>query len=135
MEYRVLGSTGVKVSCLCFGTDNFADPTPEEESVEMLNRALDAGINLLDTGDIYAEGEGERIIGRALKANKRRHQVLLATKVDFGKSRPGLSLDDFVPGSGINEHGNSRLNIIRACENSLYTPLSQGPPFQPFLSS
>jgi len=135
MEYRVLGSTGVKVSCLCFGTDNFADPTPEEESVEMLNRALDAGINLRDTGDIYAEGEGERIIGRALKANKRRHQVLLATKVDFGKSRPGLSLDDFVPGSGINEHGNSRLNIIRACENSLYTPLSQGPPFQPFLSS
>ncbi|MGB3863870.1 MAG: aldo/keto reductase [Candidatus Aminicenantaceae bacterium] len=119
MEYRNLGRTGVKVSCLCFGTDNFADPTPEEECVHMLDRALDAGINLLDTGDVYAEGEGERIIGRALKANKRRHQVLLATKVDFGKSRPGQSLDKFVPSTGINEHGNSRLNIIRACEGSL----------------
>lgn len=119
MDYRVLGRTGVKISPICFGTDNFADPTPEDESARMLNRALDAGINLLDTGDIYAEGEGERIIGRALKANKRRHQVLLATKVDFGVSKPGLSLDKFVPEHGINEHGNSRLNIIRACEGSL----------------
>jgi aryl-alcohol dehydrogenase-like predicted oxidoreductase len=119
MEYRNLGRAGIKISCLCFGTDNFADPTPEEECTRMLNRALDAGINFLDTGDVYAEGEGERIIGRALKANKRRHQVLLATKVDFGKSRPGLSLDTFIPSSGINEHGNSRLNIIRACEGSL----------------
>jgi len=119
MEYRTLGRTGVKISCICFGTDNFADPTPEAESVQMLNHALDAGINLLDTGDVYAEGEGERIIGRALKANKRRYQVLLATKVDFGKSHPGLSLDEYVPSTGLNEHGNSRLNIIRACENSL----------------
>ncbi len=63
MEFRNLGRTGLKVSCLCFGTDNFADPTPEEECVRMLDRALDAGINLLDTGDVYAEGEGERIIG------------------------------------------------------------------------
>ncbi len=70
MEYRELGRTGVKVSPLCFGTDNFADPTPEPECVEMLNRALDAGINLLDTGDIYADGEGERIIGRALKKKR-----------------------------------------------------------------
>jgi aryl-alcohol dehydrogenase-like predicted oxidoreductase len=119
MEFRTLGRTGIKVSCLCFGTDNFADPTPEEECVEMLNRALDAGINLLDTGDVYARGEGERIIGRALKANKRRHQVLLATKADFGKSCPGRSLDEYVPSSGINEHGNSRLNIVKACEGSL----------------
>ena len=53
MEFRNLGRTGVKVSCLCFGTDNFADPTPEEECLRMLDRALDAGINLLDTGDVY----------------------------------------------------------------------------------
>ena len=119
MEYRDLGRTGVKVSCLGFGTDNFADPTPEPECVEMMERALDAGINLFDTGDVYAEGEGERIIGRALKANKKRHQVLLATKVDFGISRPGLTLDEYIPSMGVNEHGNSRLNIIRACENSL----------------
>ncbi len=118
MDYRVLGRTGVKISCLCLGTDNFADPTPEDEAAQILNRALDAGINLVDTGDVYADGEGERIIGRTLKANGRRDQVIIATKVDHGKRRPGYSLDDpdlFGP----NDHGHSRLNIIRACENSL----------------
>ena len=119
MEYRVLGRTGVKVSCIAFGTDNFLDPTPEDESTRMLYRALDAGVNLLDTGDNYAEGEGERMIGRALKAAGRRHEVLLATKVDHGTSRPGVPLDEFVPEPPPNEHGHSRLNIIRACERSL----------------
>ena len=119
MEYRDLGRTGLKVSCIAFGTDNFLDPTPEDESTRMLNRALDAGVNLLDTGDVYADGEGEKMIGRALKANKRRHQVLISTKVDHGRSRPGISLDDFVPQEGVNEHGHSRYNIIRACEHSL----------------
>ena len=118
MEYRVLGRTGVMVSSLCLGTDNFADPTPEEEASRILNLALDAGINLVDTGDVYADGEGEKIIGRTLKANGRRHQTIIATKVDHGRRRPGYSLDDpalFAP----NDHGHSRLNIIRACENSL----------------
>jgi len=119
MEYRVLGRTGVKVSCLCLGTDNFADPTPADESAAILNSALEAGINLIDTGDVYAEGEGERIIGRTLKANGLRHQVLIATKVDHGQRRPGLTLEDFTPTGGPNDHGHSRLNIIRACENSL----------------
>ncbi|MBW2031230.1 MAG: aldo/keto reductase [Deltaproteobacteria bacterium] len=119
MEYRSLGRTGLEVSCLAFGTDNFLDPTPERESTEMLNRALDAGVNLLDTGDIYAGGEGEEMIGRALKANGRRHEVLLCTKVDHGMSQPGVSLDNEVPVLPPNRHGNSRYNIIRACENSL----------------
>ena len=57
MEYRVLGRTGVRVSPICLGTDNFADPTPEEEAARILNRALDEGLNLLDTGDVYADGE------------------------------------------------------------------------------
>lgn len=118
MEYRVLGRTGVKVSSLCLGTDNFADPTPEGEASRILNIALDAGINLIDTGDVYADGEGERIIGRALKANGRREQTIIATKVDHGKRRPGYSVDD--PALfGPNDHGHSRLNIIRACEHSL----------------
>ena len=116
MEYRELGRTGIKVSPLCFGTDNFADPTPEPECVEMLNRALDAGINLLDTGDIYADGEGERIIGRALKENGRRHSVLISTKIDHV---PGLNLDTSSPGTNANDHGHSRLNIIRGCEQTL----------------
>lgn len=118
MEYRVLGRTGIKVSALCLGTDNFADPTPEAECSEILNKALEAGINLVDTGDVYADGEGERIIGRTLKANGKRNDVLIATKVDHGQRRPGFSLDD--PSSfGPNDHGHTRLNIIRACENSL----------------
>lgn len=118
MEYRVFGRTGLNVSCLSLGTDNFADPTPELEASQILDLAIDAGINLIDTGDVYADGEGERIIGRTLKANGRRDQVLIATKVDHGRRRPGYSLDD--PGLyGPNDHGHSRLNVIRACENSL----------------
>ena len=89
MEYRVLGRTGVKVSPLCLGTDAFADPTPEKESMQILNKALDAGINLIDTGDSYAEGEGEKIIGKTLKENGKRHSTLIATKCDHGQRRPG----------------------------------------------
>jgi len=118
MEYRSLGRTGVNVSALCLGTDNFADPTPEPEAARILDMALDAGINMVDTGDVYADGEGERVIGRTIKANGKRHQTLIATKVDHGRRRPGYSVDDpalFAP----NDHGHSRLNIIRACEKSL----------------
>jgi aryl-alcohol dehydrogenase-like predicted oxidoreductase len=107
MEYRSLGRTGVKVSPLCLGTANFADPTPEEGAREIINTALDAGINFIDTGDSYAKGESERIIGKALAANGRREEVVLATKV-------GLPV-----GAGPNDSGNSRLHILRACENSL----------------
>ena len=97
MEYRVLGRTGINVSPLGLGTDNFLDPTPADESARILNRALDAGINFIDTGDVYAEGEGERIIGKTLKESKRRHQVLIATKVDHGQRRPGLTLEEYEP--------------------------------------
>ena len=118
MEYRLIGKTGVKVSCLVLGTDNFADPTPEKEASMILESSIDAGINLVDTGDVYADGEGEKIIGKTLKTSKKRDQVLIATKVDHGKRRPGYSIDD--PSLfGPNDHGHSRLNIIRACENSL----------------
>ena len=119
MEYRVLGRTGINVSPLGLGTDNFLDPTPADESARILNRALDAGINFIDNGDVYAEGEGERIIGKTLKESKRRHQVLIATKVDHGQRRPWLTLEEYEPELGPNQQGHSRLNIIRACENSL----------------
>jgi aryl-alcohol dehydrogenase-like predicted oxidoreductase len=119
MEYRNLGRTGVKVSPLCFGTDCFADPVPEKQCAAMMNRAIEAGINLFDTGDSYAEGEGERIIGRTLKANGMRHSVLLATKCDHGQRRPGLTLDEFVPELGPNQSGPTRLNMVRAVEGSL----------------
>ncbi|HUU06349.1 MAG TPA: aldo/keto reductase [Patescibacteria group bacterium] len=119
MEYRVLGRTGVKVSPLCLGTDAFMDPTPEKESMQILNAAIAAGINLIDTGDSYAEGEGEKIIGKTLKENGKRQSVLIATKCDHGQRRPGLTLDEFVPELGPNQSGPTRLNIIRACERSL----------------
>jgi len=119
MEYRLLGRTGLQVSCIAFGTDNFLDPTPEDESKKMLNRALDEGINLLDTGDCYAAGEAEKMLGRALKENGRRQDVLISTKIDHGMSQPGQSLDEYKPVSHPNRHGLSRHNIIRACENSL----------------
>jgi aryl-alcohol dehydrogenase-like predicted oxidoreductase len=118
-DYRLLGRTGIKVSPLCLGTDNFADPTPEVECAQILETAMDAGINLIDTGDVYAEGEGERVIGRTLKANGRRHEVLIATKVDHGRRTVGATLEDFTDEIGPNDYGHSRLNLIRACEGSL----------------
>ena len=107
MEYRDLGRTGVKVSPLCLGTANFADPTPLDESIRIVNHALDAGINFFDTGDSYGGGESERHIGKALAENGRRHEVILGTKVFFPT------------GPGPNDRGSSRLHIIKACEDSL----------------
>lgn len=107
MQYRLLGRTGVKVSPLGLGTDNFANPTPEAESIAIIERALDAGINLIDTSNSYAQGECERIIGRALAANGRRQQVIIATKAHYPT------------GPGPNDRGNSRLHLMRACEDSL----------------
>jgi aryl-alcohol dehydrogenase-like predicted oxidoreductase len=107
MEYRPLGRSGLKVSPLCLGTDNFANPTPEDECAAMIEAALDAGLNFIDTSNSYVKGECERIIGRALAKNKRRHEVVIATKV-------------FYPtGPGPNDQGGSRRHILQACEDSL----------------
>jgi len=107
MEYRVLGRTGVKVSPLCLGAMNFGAPTSQEESLAIINRALDGGFNFIDTANVYNAGESERIVGEALKQSGRRHQVVLATKV-HGKM-----------GDGPNDQGGSRYHILRACEESL----------------
>jgi aryl-alcohol dehydrogenase-like predicted oxidoreductase len=107
MESRLLGRTGVRVSALALGTANFADPTPEAEAIRIVERAIDAGINLIDTGDSYASGESECYIGRALRRNGLRNRVLVATKVHYPV------------GPGPNDRGNSRLHILRACEDSL----------------
>ena len=79
MQYRVLGRTGVNVSPLCLGSDNFGDATPADEATAIIKRALDAGINLIDTGDVYAEGMSETIIGKTLKERGIRDQVVLPT--------------------------------------------------------
>jgi aryl-alcohol dehydrogenase-like predicted oxidoreductase len=107
MEYRTLGRTGVKVSPLCLGTMNFGNPTDEKESIAIINRALEGGINFIDTANVYNAGESERIVGQALKENGQRNQVVLATKV-YGKM-----------GEGPNDRGVSRYHLIKACEDSL----------------
>ena len=107
MDYRLLGRTGVRVAPLCLGTANFADPTPEDEARRIVDAAIDAGINLIDSADAYAHGEAERFLGNALRANGRRDQVLVATKMHYPM------------GPGPNDRDNSYLNVIRACEASL----------------
>jgi aryl-alcohol dehydrogenase-like predicted oxidoreductase len=107
LELRTLGRTGVRVSPICLGTANFADPTTEPEAALIVDAALDAGINLIDTGDSYAAGESERFLGNALARNGRRDEAFLSTKV-------GLPV-----GPGPNDRGSSRLHIIQACEASL----------------
>jgi aryl-alcohol dehydrogenase-like predicted oxidoreductase len=108
MDMRVLGSTGLRVSPLCLGAMMFgAWGNPDhEESVRIIHRALDAGINFIDTADVYSRGESEEIVGKAL-AGGRRDDVVLATKVH------GTMGDD------PNEFGNSRRWIVREIENSL----------------
>ena len=106
MDDRLLGRTGVRVSPLCLGTWNFGDPTPEAEAIRITHRALEAGINLIDTADEYIHGESERIVGKAL-AGGRRQRVILGTKFHFPQS------DD------PNDRGNSRRHILNAAENSL----------------
>ena len=108
MELRPLGRTGVKVSPLCLGAMMFGDwgNTDHGESIRIIHRALDAGINFIDTADVYARGESEEIVGKALAAGKR-DNVVLATKVH------GTMGDD------PNQFGNSRRWIVREVESSL----------------
>jgi aryl-alcohol dehydrogenase-like predicted oxidoreductase len=115
MEYRLLGRTGVRVSKLCLGTWMFGLRTDEAESARILNEALDAGINFVDTSNRYgidAEGRHglcETYIGRALKERgaAARQEVVLASKV-FGQVGPGP-----------NDRGHSRIHVTRALEDSL----------------
>ena len=95
------------VSELTLGTMNFGGPTDEKAAVLMIDKALDQGINLLDCANVYAGGRSEKILGKALKNNGKRHEVLLTSKV-------------FMPtGKQPNMKGNSRHNIINSCLESL----------------
>ncbi len=109
IEYVKLGRTGVKVSNICIGTDNYGNEygCDEETAHRILGKALDAGINFVDTADSYNEGRSEQYIGNYLSKSGRRDQVVLATKY---RSRVG---------PGPNDLGGSRYHIVRAVEGSL----------------
>jgi aryl-alcohol dehydrogenase-like predicted oxidoreductase len=108
MELRPLGRTGVKVSPLCLGAMMFGGwGNPDhDDSIRIIHRALDAGINFIDTADVYTAGESEEIVGKAL-AGGRRDSIILATKV-HGQM-----------GSDPNHFGNSRRWILEEVDNSL----------------
>ena len=105
MEYRKLGKTGVKVSPVCLGTMMFGLRTEESDSIRIIQKAIDHGINFIDTADMYAKGESERILGKAIA--DRRDQVVLATK---GRQKMG---------DGPNDEGGSRLHLMKALDASL----------------
>lgn len=115
MKYVNFGRTGVKVSQLCLGCMNFGGRQVEAESIRIIHQALDAGINYLDTANVYGHeplnfevgrGRSEQIVGRALKGGKR-GRVFLATKVHYEM------------GEDPNAQGNSRRHIIEQCDASL----------------
>jgi aryl-alcohol dehydrogenase-like predicted oxidoreductase len=105
VEYVNLGRSGVKVSRLCLGTMMFGGATEEAESIRMIHRALDAGVNFVDTANVYNAGASETITGKAIR--DRRSQVVLATKAKN------------VMGEGPNDQGLSRVHLLRECEASL----------------
>ncbi len=110
MDYRPFGRTGVKVSPLCLGAMMFGawGNTDHDESIRIIHRALDAGLNFIDTADVYSRGESEEIVGKAISSPPtRRDEVVLATKVH------GTMGDD------PNQFGNSRRWIVQEVEASL----------------
>ena len=108
MEYRTLGNSGTVVSRLCLGTMTFGAESDEQVAHKQLDRFLEQGGNFLDTADVYADGESEKIIGRWLAARSGvRDQVVVATKARFPR------------GDGRNEVGLSRVSLTGALEASL----------------
>jgi len=118
MEYRTLGSSGLKVSTLCLGAMTFGEPSEgsmmhgiaadEKTAFAMIDRALAAGVNFIDTADVYGnDGLSERVIGRWFEKTQRRNDVVLATKFRFKMW------------DGPNGSGASRYRIVRTVEESL----------------
>jgi len=107
MEYRALGRTGLKVSQLCLGTMMFGGKTDEHESFRIIDHAINEGVNFIDTADVYAGNESERILGKALAGEGKRDNIILATKFNFANP------------ADRNARGLSRRHVINACDASL----------------
>ena len=114
MEYRQLGHSGLKVSVLSFGAGTFGGAgeffqawgsSDVEDARRLIGICQEAGVNLIDTADIYSRGLSEEILGKAIAG--KRHELLISSKATFRMAE------------GPNEHGSSRHHLIRACEDSL----------------
>jgi aryl-alcohol dehydrogenase-like predicted oxidoreductase len=114
MEFRQLGGSGFKVPALCLGTGTFGAKdelisafgvTEVEETTELVDIALEAGLNMFDSADVYSNGAAEEVLGKAIKG--RRDQVIISTKATFRS------------GPGANDVGSSRHHLLKACESSL----------------
>ncbi|NOK62945.1 MAG: hypothetical protein GFH27_549293n342 [Chloroflexi bacterium AL-W] len=108
MQYVSLGRTGLQVSPLCLGTMNFGSSTDQAESCNIIDAAIEQGINTIDTANIYGRGCSEEIVGEALHRTGKRTRMVLATKVH-------VSMDDSDP----NAANNHRRHIIEQCHASL----------------
>lgn len=108
MEYRSLGRTGVQVTTVGLGSMNFGQATSAKAAIEMIHQAVDAGVNLIDTANVYGQGESEEIVGEAIDRSAARDRLILATKF-WGVMDP----------SDPNERGASRRHLIAQCDASL----------------
>jgi aryl-alcohol dehydrogenase-like predicted oxidoreductase len=111
LETRFLGRTGIRVSPLCLGAMMFGGRTSPADSEKIIDRAIDFGINFLDTANVYNDGKSEEVVGDALRKNGHRHHIVLATKVHGNMHKD----DRWDP----NQAGNSRRQIIEQAEASL----------------
>ena len=105
MEYRMLGSSGLKVSEIGLGGNNFGGRVDKKQSISVIHHALELGVNFIDTANTYSRGVSETFVGKAVK--DRRQEVIIATK--FSR----------IMGDGPNEHGGSRYHIMQAVDASL----------------
>ncbi|MGD2156857.1 MAG: aldo/keto reductase [Anaerolineales bacterium] len=108
MKYRSLGRTGMQVSELCLGCMMFGGRTDEADSIKIIHRAMESGINFLDTANVYSRGRSEEVTGKAIKQSGNRDKLVLATKVH-------ARMADEEP----NAWGNHRRHILEQCEASL----------------
>jgi aryl-alcohol dehydrogenase-like predicted oxidoreductase len=107
MQYRYLGRSGLKVSCIALGSQTFGWVTGEQDAHRMLDRYLDRGGTMIDSANIYNRGEAERILGTWLKKRGRRDDLVIATKVFFPT------------GDGPNDTGLTRKHILEQIDRSL----------------
>jgi len=105
VQYRSVGKSGLKVSVVGLGANNFGGRTEEARSIEVIHRALDLGVTTVDTADVYSRGRSEEIIGKALKGRREQAEILTKVRASMG--------------DGPHDKGLSRKHIVEGCEASL----------------